>query len=130
MACRPRRTVKIVLANRILLCPREMRHGFSRPIIDSPLSFVNYRGSNLPPAKAATRLRVRWQITFRAFTKPRSRAKHGAGVSTPTEICYFHDLRGKRAKRALREMALLDEVRPTGCPTTMYQLVFMHEARC
>jgi len=28
----------------------------------------------------------------------------------PTEICYFHDLRGKRAKRALREMVLLAAV--------------------
>ena len=58
-----------------------------------------------------------FQLTFRAFTKPRSRAKHGAGVSTPTEICYFHGLRGKRAKRALREMSLLDVAGAAGCPT-------------
>ena len=63
----------------------------------------------------ATPLRNSFQLTSRTFTKPRSRAKHGGGVSTPTEICYFHHLRGKRPKAALREMALLGAVtRPLG----------------
>jgi len=51
-------------------------------------------------------------LTFRTFTKLRSRAKHGAGVSTPFLIYFFHGLRGKRAKRALREMLLLAAVHP------------------
>jgi hypothetical protein len=50
------------------------------------------------------------QITFRVFTQPRSRAKHGGGVSTPFPIYAFHSLRGKRTKRALREIALLGDV--------------------
>jgi hypothetical protein len=44
------------------------------------------------------------------FTKPRSRATPGAGVSTPFPIYLFHSPRGKRAKRALREIALLCDV--------------------
>ena len=55
-------------------------------------------------------MRHQLRLTFRTFTKPRSRATPGGGVSTPTEICYFHGLRGKRATRALREMLLLSAV--------------------
>ena len=55
-------------------------------------------------------LRILLRLTFRAFTKPRSRPQGGGGVSTPAEICYFHGLRGKRATRALREMSLLGAV--------------------
>jgi len=41
------------------------------------------------------------QLTSRLFTTCRSRAKHGAGMSAPVTIWYFHDPRGKQRK-ALR----------------------------
>jgi hypothetical protein len=41
------------------------------------------------------------QLTFRVFTKPRSRATPGSGVSTPFMIYYLHDPRGKQ-RGALR----------------------------
>ena len=69
------------------------------------------------------RKRPAFQLTFRAFTKPRSRPKGGVGVSTPTGICYFHDLRGKRATRALREMTLLAEVTCAGGHTTRLRMI-------
>jgi len=61
------------------------------------------------------------QLTSRTFTKPRSRATPGGGVSTPTEICYFQHLRGKRATRALREMILLAAAAARGCPAHLFR---------
>jgi len=66
---------------------------------NQPLSACAWRTSMhaLPAVQPVVRSTRVLQLTSRTFTKPRSRATPGGGVSTPSEICYLHDLRGKRA---------------------------------
>ena len=67
-------------------------------------------------AEAEPVLDNRSHRTFPGERRAESRAKHGEGVSTPFPTYPFPRLRGKRAKRALREITLLADVSSDGGP--------------